>query len=544
MIPHEPAAPQPAAPQPAAPPPAAVGQPGAPWHANPPAWPPNARPPRARGGVPRWSLVRTPAFWILGVVTALCALVLGGFTVFSVIDMPVTFLVVVLMVTASGVVWTAGLLRIGDPVERRPAWLVAAALVWGGSVAAAAGGSAGYTLDILVARGISPAFAAQWGAAIAAPYAEELGKGAGVVALLLVARPFLTTVWSGAAYGALVGLGFMLYEDIGYAMFQADDVLPDDLGGAVDILVLRALVPGLVGHPLFTATAGAGIAYAWLRYDRSRRRRIGVLLAALLGAALMHATVNSPLAFAPAVALGDQQYASYMAGYLLVVGVVSLPCLWWLATVRRADALMLLERADDQVPDALHPSEIATLAGLRTRRAAARRFGREHGADAARRLRRLQRAQVRLAGSLARPHNGYPAVGPNGPMPQVQRWQSEILAARADLSEPATLPDLVTPTTTPSDAPSPGTPSLQAPSSEVVSPVTVRGWRRPVTVVAAAVLVCALAGVAYWPVGVLALIAALPLALRRDAGVLARVAVASSVFGGYSALATLVTDRL
>ncbi|GGQ84692.1 PrsW family glutamic-type intramembrane protease [Couchioplanes azureus] len=424
---------------------------------------------------------------------------------------------------AAAASWLTALLALADPVERRPAWLVSSALAWGGSVAIAAGAAGGYVVDLLVAKAVTPTFAAQWGAAIAAPYAEEIGKGAGVVMVLLVARPYMITVWSGAVYGAVVGVGFALVEDLSYALGAADEVLPDDAGAAVSSLVLRMAVPGLVGHPLFTATVGAGIAYAWLRRDRSRPRRLGVLAASAAGAALIHAVVNSPLAFGATELLAAVPGTSAMAGYLLVVTASALPALWWLHRVRRSDARMLVARAAALAPDAIPPEDVQIVAGVRARLSSVWRIRRRHGAEAAHGAARLRRAQVRLTAASARPYRGYPPVGPFGPAAPVQWWWHEAVAARQASQGSAT-------SAPPSE---PGAPSGTAPAPD-----------RRTTIAAATVLAVAVAGLLSSPVSVLAVAGAAVLRWRRSRSRLVFTAEASAVFSGYCAFASVLTNTL
>lgn len=320
----------------------------------------------------RWSAVRTPAFWFLLAVTGFGTVALLAVAVLMLFFTPRATAVMIPLTLGYGALWVAVLLRVVDPVERRPAWLVAAAVAWGGTAAAGVGGGSGYFLDSIVARAVSPTFAAQWGAALVAPTAEEAAKAAGVVMIVLAARPYVTTAWSGAMYGALVGVGFAVTEDAGYGVLYADMALPDDVTAAVRVALLRFLVPGFVGHPLFTAAAGAGIAYAWLRTGRSRRHRLGVLGAALFGAWSMHFVVNSPLAAGAAEALAGLGDVAGWAGYLLAITAAAVPVLWWLAWLRRHDALVVLRRAAFLAPAALPEAEVPALAGLRSRPRASR----------------------------------------------------------------------------------------------------------------------------------------------------------------------------
>jgi RsiW-degrading membrane proteinase PrsW (M82 family) len=292
------------------------------------------------------SPVHTPAFWLLLAVTGVAGLgvlLVGAFLVYLT---PRTGAVVLPLTLAYAAVWVLLLLWLADRVERRPVWLVAVAVSWGGTVSVLVGAASGYFQDNLIAKAISPTFAATWGAAFVGPTAEEPAKAAGVVLLLLAARPYLVSAWSGAIYGALVGVGFAAVEDAGYGMLYADLALPDDVRAGVSVAVLRFLVPGLVGHPLFTAAAGAGIAYAWVSTDRSRGRRLAVLAGGLAAAWLLHFVVNSPMAQWALEASTNVAWAGDWTGYFLVVVLPAVPVLWWLARLRP------IERPAGPLPEA------------------------------------------------------------------------------------------------------------------------------------------------------------------------------------------------
>jgi len=160
---------------------------------------------------------RTPSFWFLvvtvaigGVAVAAAGAVLVYYTPWSAfaVAQPLAALAVALLM----------LIRYLDPLGRRPWWTVLLAFLWGATVAVGVGAASGFFLDDLLATATSPGAAAVWGAAAAAPPSEELAKVAGVVLLFLAARPHLSTVTSGAVYGAVVGVGFATTEDASYAL--------------------------------------------------------------------------------------------------------------------------------------------------------------------------------------------------------------------------------------------------------------------------------------------------------------------------------------
>jgi protease PrsW len=350
-----------------------------------------------------WTPVRVPSFWLLTAavgVTGLGVLLAVPFAAFTT---PLSMLAALPLVAVYTVAVLL-LIRSIDQLARRPWWLVALAFGWGGTVSVAVGAASGLFLDDLLAKATSPWFAATWGAALVAPTAEELAKGAGVLLLFLAARPHLRTVFAGAVYGAIIGVGFAAVEDIGYALISADDPLPDDVSAAVSVVVLRVLVPGVAGHALFTATVGAGVTYLLLRTDRSLARRIGVLVAAIGLAWLAHAAVNAP--FALTVPTWPRP-AGDLAGYLLIVWVPTAAALWWLARLRRTEFRQAVLRLADLELAAATSSEAEALTGYADR-SRVRRLVRDgvqpaaHGA-AVRAAREVQRALLALADELTRP---------------------------------------------------------------------------------------------------------------------------------------------
>src|SRR5262245_45575647 len=154
------------------------------------------------------------------------------------------------------------LVRRLDFLEREHPLLLGTAGAWGGLVAVVAAAPADVALQHLLAKAFSPALAATWGPALAAPTVEEPLKVLGVLAIALATRSQINSVVDGMVYGALVGLGFQVVEDLLYAVNatalagRGDSVPP-----VVDTFLLRGFLGGLWSHTLFSAVAGAGVAY-------------------------------------------------------------------------------------------------------------------------------------------------------------------------------------------------------------------------------------------------------------------------------------------
>ena len=183
-----------------------------------------------------------------------------------------------------------------DYLEREPPLLMATAFLWGGLVATSISIRGTGALYNLLAKLVSPAFAATWGPALAGPTVEEVAKVLGVVAIVLIARAQVNSVLDGVVYGALVGLGFQVVENVAYAVNAvAMAGRGDQVGPVMATFLLRGFLAGLWSHTLFTALAGAGIGYLVVRTDRSALERVGVAAAAFAGAWACHLLWNSPL---------------------------------------------------------------------------------------------------------------------------------------------------------------------------------------------------------------------------------------------------------
>ena len=240
-----------------------------------------------------WWQPRSIAWWAYIVLTG------GGFAFFillmapSILQYPAT--------AVTGVVFSLALIAFWWWFIRRPQIFgrisgraAAAATLWGGGAAVGAFALLGNeSIIILVGQHLGLELASAWGAAIAAPLTEEIGKTLGIVAVLLLARARMRTPMEGLMLGAYVGLGFMLVENFLYG-FNATAMNFGEypLIATVGIYIARSLLLALLSHMLLTALAGAGLAYLW-RWGVPARPLLGGGL--ILAAVGMHALWNSPL---------------------------------------------------------------------------------------------------------------------------------------------------------------------------------------------------------------------------------------------------------
>jgi RsiW-degrading membrane proteinase PrsW (M82 family) len=345
------------------------------------------------------ALIRLPAFWVVITMLAAGAVRMSQILARFLQTYPVATVTALGLFALLAVPFWLFVQEL-DFLEREPPSLLVTAFAWGGLVATSVSIPGSTALENLVAKLGSPGLAADWGAALAGPTVEEIAKTLGVVAIVLIARSQVNSVLDGVVYGAMVGLGFQIVEDIVFAIGavalagRGDEIQP-----VITTFLVRGFLAGIWSHTLFGALAGAGIGYFVISTDRSWWRRAAMAGLALFGAWASHALWNSPL-FRDGLGNG--------AVALLVVLVFKglPPLLLILYLVRHAhdrEAEYYVARlAGLGDPEVITEGELRAL-GSGSRRAAARR----HAADRAGRkgratVRRLQRAQARLAVELSR----------------------------------------------------------------------------------------------------------------------------------------------
>ncbi|MDO5512642.1 PrsW family intramembrane metalloprotease [Corynebacterium sp.] len=164
-------------------------------------------------------------------------------------------------------------------------WVVSS-LLWGAGVSFGLIMIGGIPLMTLTERLGWKVVAASFGGA----YPEEIAKVLGVGVILFTFRA-LNRPWHGLMTGAVIGLGFEVFENLLYGSFGATLHPNTDLQGSLDVWGLRVLAgPGL--HIIFTALAGWGLGLAVFMAGRSRLWRIGVAGGWLFVAFALHFAWN------------------------------------------------------------------------------------------------------------------------------------------------------------------------------------------------------------------------------------------------------------
>jgi RsiW-degrading membrane proteinase PrsW (M82 family) len=172
-----------------------------------------------------------------------------------------------------------GLALLLDRRARAPRGALAAAFLWGASVAA-----------FVAIRANDAVVGTVGGGALAAsllgPLIEEVAKASALLVVLGVWRGEPEDARDGMVYGGLAGLGFAATENLGYFTLAA---VQGGGPGLARALYLRGLLQGL-NHAAFTATTGAAVGFA--RGHARGWARAAVVLAGLGLAVGVHALWN------------------------------------------------------------------------------------------------------------------------------------------------------------------------------------------------------------------------------------------------------------
>ncbi|MFQ5399101.1 MAG: PrsW family intramembrane metalloprotease [Anaerolineae bacterium] len=178
-----------------------------------------------------------------------------------------------------------------DRYEKEPWWLLAAAFLWGAipSIIIALLFNTLFSLPVYLLAGEVTGDALT--ASFIAPPVEESVKGMALLGILLLWRHEIDSPLDGIIYGAMVGMGFAMVENVAYFVTVFGE------GGAeawgINIF-MRAIIFGL-NHALFTSMTGLGIAAARLTV-RSAARFV-LPFAGWMTAVLLHFLHNFSLSF-------------------------------------------------------------------------------------------------------------------------------------------------------------------------------------------------------------------------------------------------------
>lgn len=257
-----------------------------------------------------------------------------------------------------------------DRYEREPLRAVLAAFGWG----AVASVLLAIVLELITGEVLLAAIgdadaASVLSLAIGAPLIEETTKGIALLVLLWFFRRELDNVLDGLVYGAVIGLGFAMTENILYLGTEYVDGGARALG---ELFIARVVISGF-GHAAYTATTGAAVGWTRSRYRRGSMRYFVPVLGWSV-AVLLHALWNGSL-----VLIGGfyGEDASVLRVVLIHAPILTLPpviVLWLIARTagRRELDVMKTQLASEVAWGVLTPEEFETVTSNPLRKQALR----------------------------------------------------------------------------------------------------------------------------------------------------------------------------
>jgi RsiW-degrading membrane proteinase PrsW (M82 family) len=178
-----------------------------------------------------------------------------------------------------------------DRYEKEPLPLLIVAIFWGALPAVFFAAMTEVISDAPLAA-LTPNAARLIGTGMFAPIIEEIAKGVIVFAIYWVFHDEFDDALDGIIYGALVGFGFAMTENVFYFFGAWTD------GGWTQwsvVVFLRAVIFGL-NHAFFTSLTGLGLGIA--RLSRSALVRWIAPIAGLSAAIFFHGVHNAGIALA------------------------------------------------------------------------------------------------------------------------------------------------------------------------------------------------------------------------------------------------------
>ncbi|GAA0536360.1 hypothetical protein GCM10011581_23880 [Saccharopolyspora subtropica] len=322
---------------------------------------------------------RAPISLIVGlVVSGVCLLLALG--LYFVQGGPVNVVIGTLLALPTAIVLVALILLVDrlEPEPRLNLWL---AFGWGGGVAIVGALIVNTTGEVLMTPVLGPEPATAVTVSVVAPVVEESFKGALLLYLLWVRRHEIDGPTDGLVYAALCGLGFALVENILYYMQGLDAAT-----GEIWMTVLIRGVVAPLGHPMYTALTGLGVAYAATHRGAGR---FFAVVGGWCGAVFLHALWNGSLTLAGFPGM----VVAYLIQFLVLVALVVV-----LVLDRKRLVHLIRRYLPAYIPSGLvQPADVQMLGSMAGRRRARHWARTQAGVTGARAMGDYQLAATELA---------------------------------------------------------------------------------------------------------------------------------------------------
>jgi RsiW-degrading membrane proteinase PrsW (M82 family) len=145
-----------------------------------------------------------------------------------------------------------------DRYEPEPAWMLAAAFIWGAVIATAFSAIVNTANGLLIAALAGLEAGDLFSAIISAPIFEEGFKGIALFIFFLWRKDEFDNIVDGILYAAMLGLGFAMVENV---IYYGREFGSSGLEGSLTLFAIRGLALPFI-HPLCTSMTGIGLGYA------------------------------------------------------------------------------------------------------------------------------------------------------------------------------------------------------------------------------------------------------------------------------------------
>lgn len=173
-----------------------------------------------------------------------------------------------------------------DRYDPEPIWLLSLAFAWGALVAVFISFIANTFVGVSVSAIIDPNVGNFAGAVLAAPFFEELTKGAGLLVIVLFLHKYFDGILDGIIFAGVIALGFATVENVLYYGRAMND-------GGANLLLITFFMRGILSpfaHVTFTALTGIGFGLS--RESHNPFIKYTMPFIGLIGAMLLHASWN------------------------------------------------------------------------------------------------------------------------------------------------------------------------------------------------------------------------------------------------------------
>jgi protease PrsW len=375
---------------------------------------------------------------LLGCAVAVISLVAIGLVVLIVVAAVPDRVGLLLSVTAASIpalIYATIVLRL-DRYETEPLRAVLACFTWGAVGAILFSLATGLLFQFAIEETFGAQIAEVMSVVIGAPLVEESFKGIAVLAVLVFARDEIDSTLDGLVYGALVGVGFAMTENI---LYFGQAYLEGGLGEFGTLVLSRAVLGGF-GHPAYTAITGAAIGWSRGRHGRGIARVIVPVLGWAL-AVTLHVAWNGGLVLTSVTMDEEAGLLKLVAVQTAIVIVPAVLVLYAIARMSARHELKILreELGVEVERGTITPGEFTAIvdAGERRRALASAQ------ARGGRALRRRQQAFFQTAADLAlRSHHRHQGE-PSKPRLAAQddEDREHLLELRRELAQYAALGD-------------------------------------------------------------------------------------------------------